>query len=47
MPQRIMSFQFLDELIREYLTFRGFVSTLKAFDGDVKSEKEKAFRSDK
>ena len=39
--------QFLDDLIREYLLFRGFVNTLKLFDGDVKAEKDKGLRSDK
>ena len=41
------SYQFLDDLIREYLLFRGFVSTLKVFDNDIKCEKEKGLRSDK
>lgn len=41
------SYQFIDDLIREYLLFRGFVGTLKAFDADCKSEKEKGLRSDK
>jgi len=39
--------QFLDDLIREYLLFRGFVNTLKLFDSDVKAEKDKGLRSDK
>ena len=39
--------QFLDDLIREYLLFRGFVNTLKLFDADVKAEKDKGLRSDK
>lgn len=39
--------QFLDDLIREYLVFRGFVNTLKLFDADVKAEKDKGLRSDK
>ena len=39
--------QFLDDLVREYLLFRGFVNTLKIFDADVKAEKEKGLRSDK
>ena len=42
-----MSYQFLDELVREHLIFRGFVSTLKTFDAEIRSEKEKGFRSDK
>ncbi|XP_012281601.1 WD repeat-containing protein 91 [Orussus abietinus] len=39
--------QFVDELVKEYLLFRGFTQTLKAFDNDLKSEKEKGFRVDK
>lgn len=39
--------QFLDESIREYLLFRGFGSTVKAFDNDLKNDKEKSFRVDK
>lgn len=39
--------RFLDELIREYLLFRGFGSTVKSFDSDLKSDKEKSFRADK
>jgi len=38
---------FLDDLVREYLLFRGFVNTLKLFDADVKAEKDKGLRSDK
>ncbi len=40
-------YQFLDELVREYLTFRGFTASLKAFDLDLKVEKEKGFRVDR
>jgi len=40
-------YQFLDELVREYLLFRGFVTTLKSFDTDLKNEKEKGFRVEK
>ncbi|KAL1494765.1 hypothetical protein ABEB36_010311 [Hypothenemus hampei] len=39
--------QYLEELIREYLVFRGFSSTLKSFDSDLKVDKEKSFRVDK
>ncbi|XP_050310768.1 WD repeat-containing protein 91 [Anthonomus grandis grandis] len=39
--------QYMEELIREYLVFRGFASTLKAFDQELKSDKEKSFRVDK
>jgi len=40
-------YQFLDELVKEYIIFRGFTSTIRAFDADLKSEKEKGFRVDK
>lgn len=39
--------QFVDELVREYLLYRGFASTLKAFDNDLKADKDKGFRVDK
>ena len=33
-----------DDLIREILTFRGFKNTLKSFESDIKSEKDKSLR---
>lgn len=39
--------QFVDELVKEYLLFRGFASTVKNFDVDLKIDKEKGFRVDK
>jgi hypothetical protein len=36
--------QYIDELIREYLLFRGFAGTLKMFDIELKQDKEKGFR---
>lgn len=39
--------QFVDELVREYLLYRGFTSTVKAFDTDLKADKDKGFRVDK
>ncbi|KAK0183182.1 hypothetical protein PV327_001249 [Microctonus hyperodae] len=39
--------QYVDELVKEYLLFRGFSQTLKAFDNELKAEKEKGFRVDK
>lgn len=36
--------QALDEIIKEYLLFRGFTNTLKAFEGEVKLDKDKSFR---
>lgn len=39
--------QFVDELVKEYLLFRGFGSTVKNFDVDLKIDREKGFRVDK
>uniref|UniRef100_A0A8C4ELN3 WD repeat-containing protein 91 n=1 Tax=Dicentrarchus labrax TaxID=13489 RepID=A0A8C4ELN3_DICLA len=36
-----------DEHVREYLVYRGFTSTLKHLDSEVKADKEKGFRVDK
>uniref|UniRef100_A0A672YTZ8 WD repeat-containing protein 91 n=1 Tax=Sphaeramia orbicularis TaxID=375764 RepID=A0A672YTZ8_9TELE len=36
-----------DEHVREYLIYRGFTSTLKHLDNDIKVDKEKGFRVDK
>ncbi|XP_019114160.1 WD repeat-containing protein 91 isoform X2 [Larimichthys crocea] len=36
-----------DEHVREYLIYRGFTSTLKHLDSDIKADKEKGFRVDK
>ncbi|KAG1929703.1 WD repeat-containing protein [Pimephales promelas] len=36
-----------DDLVREYLIYRGFNSTLKHLDSEIKSDKEKGFRVDK
>lgn len=33
-----------DEHVREYLIYRGFTSTLKHLDSDIKADKEKGFR---
>lgn len=40
-------YEFFDDLIREFLLFRGFAVTLKAFDNELKNEKEKAYRPDR
>ena len=37
----------LDDLVREFLLFRGFGNTYKAFEGETRAEKEKGFRVDK
>ena len=34
----------IDSMIKEYLLFRGFTSTLKAFEGEIKADKDKSFR---
>ncbi|XDV38095.1 hypothetical protein PO909_007575 [Leuciscus waleckii] len=36
-----------DDLVREYLIYRGFNSTLKHLDSEIKADKEKGFRVDK
>lgn len=38
---------FGDELVRDYLLFRGFLTALKAFDGEVKADKDRQFRPDR
>jgi WD repeat-containing protein 91 len=37
----------MDELVKEYLLFRGFNSTLKAFDNDLIKDKDKSLKPDK
>ncbi|XP_050789636.1 WD repeat-containing protein 91 isoform X2 [Gopherus flavomarginatus] len=37
----------MDELVREYLLFRGFTGTLKQLDAEIKADREKGFRVDK
>lgn len=34
----------IDSMIKEYLLFRGFTSTLKAFENEIKTDKDKSFR---
>ncbi|TRY71914.1 hypothetical protein TCAL_00179 [Tigriopus californicus] len=41
------SWHALDELVRDYLLFRGFMPTLKMLDQEIKVDKEKGFRPDK
>ena len=38
---------YIDSLVKEYLLFRGFTATLRAFDAELKLEKEKGFRVDR
>ncbi|XP_077991954.1 WD repeat-containing protein 91-like [Glandiceps talaboti] len=37
----------MDELVKDYLLYRGFTGTLKNFEADVKSDRDKYFRADK
>ncbi|XP_013383261.1 WD repeat-containing protein 91 [Lingula anatina] len=37
----------LDDLVKDYLLFRGLTSTLRAFENELKNEKDKGFRVDK
>ncbi|KAG7477133.1 hypothetical protein MATL_G00090910 [Megalops atlanticus] len=37
----------MDDLVKEYLIYRGFTSTLKHLDSEIKADKEKGFRVDK
>lgn len=39
--------QYVDDLIREYMLFRGFSNTIKSFEVELKSDKDKSFRVDK
>ncbi|OCT88094.1 hypothetical protein XELAEV_18016721mg [Xenopus laevis] len=36
-----------DDLVKEYLAFRGFTNTLKYFEADIKADKDKGFRVDR
>lgn len=38
------SIGYADELVRDYLLFRGFLSALKVFDSEVKADKDRGFR---
>ncbi|CAG8453120.1 2689_t:CDS:10 [Ambispora leptoticha] len=37
----------LDELVKEYLLFRGFINTFRAFEQENKTDKDKSFQADK
>ncbi|KAF9359333.1 WD repeat-containing protein 91 [Mortierella sp. NVP85] len=39
------SIQHIDELIKEYLLFRGFTSSYKAFETDCRADKDKGFQA--
>lgn len=34
----------VDELVKDYLLFRGFTTSFKAFETELKTEKEKGLR---
>lgn len=37
----------MDELVKEYLLYRGFTSAFRAFDHDLKLDRDRSFRADK
>ncbi|KAG0278427.1 WD repeat-containing protein 91 [Linnemannia exigua] len=41
------SIQHIDELVKEYLLFRGFTNSYRAFEADSKTDKDKGFQADK
>nr|SVE93038.1 EOG090X0719 [Moina brachiata] len=41
------SIQQMDELVKEYLLYRGFTGTIRILDSELKLDKDKAFRPDK
>jgi hypothetical protein len=43
----ITSVAFMDELVKEYLLFRGCNTTFKSFEHDLRQDKDRAFKADK
>ena len=43
----IMTSEYVDGLVREYLLYRGFSNSLKTFDSELKSDRDKGLRPDK
>lgn len=41
------SVSFMDDLVKEYLLFRGFTGCLKSFEADLKLDKDKCLKADK
>ncbi|RNA31622.1 WD repeat-containing 91 [Brachionus plicatilis] len=41
------SINYMDELVKEYLIYRGFNSSIKSFDSDLKQDKDRSFKPDK
>ena len=46
-PTTIMTSEYVDGLVREYLLYRGFSNSLKTFDLELKSDRDKGLRPDK
>lgn len=42
-----MTSEYVDGLVREYLLYRGFSNSLKTFDSELKSDRDKGLRPDK
>ena len=34
----------IDDMIKDYLVFRGFTATLKSFENQIKNDKNKSFK---
>ena len=43
----LTSVAFMDDLVKEYLLFRGCNATFKSFEHDLKQDKERTFKADK
>ncbi|KAJ1849070.1 hypothetical protein IWW55_002033 [Coemansia sp. RSA 2706] len=43
----IESLEYIDDLLREYMLFRGFKDTLKAFERDLERDRDHGFHADK
>ena len=41
------SISFMDDLVKEYLLYRGCNATLKSFEHDLKQDKDRTFKADK
>lgn len=42
-----MAMNYVDTLVKEFLIFRGFASTLKQFDAELKADRDRSFRADR
>jgi hypothetical protein len=45
--QGTTSISLTDDLVKEYLLYRGFTTTFRVFDHDLKSDRDRSFRVDK